>query len=401
VIVPRPVPRSRLLSDPAVRLSIFLSFVFAGSGAGLPFLPRWLEAERGLSGLEIGAVTSSAALARVFVAPLIAAWADGFADRRTPLRILPCAAALAYVLFWRAQGFPALFAAGFAASTLAAAVVPLAEGAILRASAAGGLPYGVGRAMASAAFVVGNVGAGLMIARFGTAVAIAWVIASQVAAAATASVLLPDGAPSTGAALGFRSRLALAVGLLRNPRFALAIVGCGLIQAGHAFYYNFSTLVWRRQGVDEAYSGVLWAIGVLVEIGFLAFLPAFERRVRPEWMILAGAAAGVVRWSALALSPPLAWVAPLQALHALTFAAAHVGALRIVQRETPDHAAGLGQTLYAALASGTFMGASAILSGALYDSVGAGGYWAMAALALTGGILITRMMRIDATTRQA
>ena len=43
-------------------------------------------------------------------------------------------------------------------------------------------------------------------------------------------------------------------------------------------------------------------------------------------------------------------------LTALSFAAVHVGAMRLIYREAPESAAGLAQTLYAALASGLLMG---------------------------------------------
>jgi PPP family 3-phenylpropionic acid transporter len=92
------------------------------------------------------------------------------------------------------------------------------------------------------------------------------------------------------------------------------------------------------------------------------------------------------------LSPP-AWIIwPVQALHALSFAAAHVGALKLVQREAPAHLAGVAQTLYAAVASGTLAGLAMLLAGALYDMIGALGYLAMALFAAIGfALMLTRL----------
>jgi PPP family 3-phenylpropionic acid transporter len=380
-------------ADPAVRLSLYLSLPFLASGAAMPFLPRFLEIDRGLSGLEIGAVLSAASLVRLFVAPLISAWADGFTDRSTPLRLLPVGVAIAFLAFAGVHGFWALFAVGFIASTLAAAITPIAEGALLRASAASRLPYGIGRAVASAAFIVGNLAGGALVAVSGAQVVIIWIAASYGLAALSGFALARDPAPASARAASYRARLSQVGGLLRNPRYLTVIVGCGFIQAGHAFYYGFSTLIWEKQGLATSFVGVLWALGVLVEIGFLAALPLIERRARPEALVIAGAAAGVARWTILALTPPAWLLVPLQALHALTFAAAHVGALRLVQRETPEAAAASGQMLYAALASGTLMGAASIGAGWLYDEFVAHGYWAMTALAALGGALILNMMR--------
>jgi PPP family 3-phenylpropionic acid transporter len=174
---------------------------------------------------------------------------------------------------------------------------------------------------------------------------------------------------------------------LRNRKFLILIVACGLIQAAHGFYYSFSTIVWRGQGISPEMVGVLWAFGVAVEVAFLWSLPIIERRSTPEALILIGAGAAVARWFAMGFAP-LGWVLwPLQALHALSFAAAHVGAMRLLQRETPEHSAAMAQTLYAVMSGGFLMGASTLLSGHLYDVGGAIGYWAMAVMAAAGGAL--------------
>lgn len=372
------------LAAPAARPALLMACLFGGLGVGLPFLSRWLEEARGLSGLEIGAILSSASLARIIIGPLVATWADGFADRRVGIAALCLGALAAYGTFAFVDGFWALFLAGFAATTIAQALTPLVEGSVLRAGQTGALPYGVARAFGSATFIIGNVVGGALMVRFGVDIVIVWVVASYVLGFAASLWLQPDPAPSEAVALGFRGRLRVGARLLTQPRFALTIASAGLIQAAHAFYYAFSPLVWREQGFSDGLVGILWAFGVIVEIAFLALLPRIERRITPEMLILIGGIAAVARWAALALVPPLWLVWPIQALHALTFAATHVGALRLVFREAPESVAGLAQTLYAAIASGTVFGLATLASGALYDAVGAGGYWAMAGLALLG-----------------
>jgi PPP family 3-phenylpropionic acid transporter len=74
-------------------------------------------------------------------------------------------------------------------------------------------------------------------------------------------------------------------------------------------------------------------------------------------------------------------------LHALSFAAAHVGAMRLIYRETPQSAAAMAQTLYSATSGGLLIGLATLLSGWLYDASGARGYWAMAAIVAAGGVV--------------
>jgi PPP family 3-phenylpropionic acid transporter len=130
--------------------------------------------------------------------------------------------------------------------------------------------------------------------------------------------------------------------------------------------------------------GALWGFGTLIEVGFFLALSRVERRVAPEWLVLAGGLAAMVRWTAYAFAPPLAWLWPLQGLHALTFAASHLGAMRIVYEEAPQEASGFAGAIYAAVAGGTLLGLSTVGSGWLEQRFGAAGYGAMAILAACG-----------------
>lgn len=393
----------RAITGPVGRLTLLMSCIFAGTGVALPFLARWLEGVHHLSGVEIAAVVSSAQLARLFVGPLIASWADGFDDRRTPLRWLAGAAVVLYAAFFHVDGFWALMVTSFCAQTVAQAMTPLVEGSILRKAATGGMSYGLARGIGSMAFIVSNVVGGVMIARFGLGAVAVWVTLSMLAAAASAFALAPDPIAHEEAPSGFRLRLKQALGLFRNPAFAIPVGAASVIQCAHGFYYGFSTLVWARQGFSDTLIGWLWAFGTLIEVGLLWTLPRFEKRFSPEALIAAGGAAAVVRWTAMAFTPPAPLLWPLQGLHALTFAAVHVGALKLVQREAPARVAGVAQTLYAALASGTLAGLSMLLAGALYDAGGAGGYLAMAALGAVGfvAMLFVRPARLVGAKRNA
>ncbi len=376
-----------IFTSRAARVTLVMSCLFATTGVTLVFLPRWLEVERGLSGAEIGAVLSLAQLTRIFTGPAFTFWADGVADRRTPFRLMAIAAMAAYAAFFLlADGFWQLLVLGFLALSLMQALVPLIEAATLRATASGKMNYGVARGIGSVAFIFANVLGGFVVAQFGVGAIVIWVLAGLAAVIASSwAALLPD--PSSHQIVASSDRFKALIELLRTRRFLILIFACGLIQSGHAFYYGFSVIVWRGQGVSAETIGFLWAMGVAVEVAFLWSLGFFERRFSPETMILAGAGGGVLRWIAMGFAPT-GWVLwPLQALHALSFAAAHVGVMRLLYRDTPEAQAGMAQTLYAALSGGILIGVSMLLSGVLYDAVGARGYWAMALIALAGGAL--------------
>jgi MFS transporter, PPP family, 3-phenylpropionic acid transporter len=374
-----------LLTSRAARVTLVMAALFGAVGVTLVFLPRWLEVERGLSGADIGAVLSLAQFARILTGPVIAYWADGASDRSTPLKLVSVATIAAYAgFFFLADGFWALLAVGFVALSLSQAMTPLVEVAVLRATAQGRISYGVSRGVGSIAFIIANIAGGLLIARFGLGAVVVWIL-SALSLVAAASWL---GLPREPAVAHTRAARAGGLGaLLRNRRFLVLIGACGLIQSAHGFYYGFSTLVWRGQGVPPEMVGVMWAFGVAVEVAFLWSLAPIEKRLAPEALILIGAVGSVARWLAMGFAPLGLALWPLQALHALSFAATHVGAMRLLYRDTPESSAAMAQTLYSALSAGLLMGASTLLAGHLYDVVGARGYWAMAAIAAAGGAL--------------
>lgn len=369
----------------AARVTLVMSALFAAAGVTLVFLPRWLEVERGLSGGEIGAVLSLAQFARIVTGPAIGYWADGSTDRSTPLKFVSVAAVVAYLaFFFVADGFWALLAFGFVALSLSQAITPLVEAATLRATAQGKITYGISRGIGSIAFIVANIAGGAVVAQFGVGAIVIWILSALSLTVASSWLgLLPDPPAPRHAT----TRTGVFRELLRNRRFLILIVACGLIQSAHGFYYGFSTLVWRGQGISAEVVGLLWAFGVAVEVAFLWSLQPIERRVSPEALILLGAGGAVVRWVCMGFAPVGVVLWPLQALHALSFAAAHVGAMRLLYRDVPESSAAMAQTLYAALSAGLLMGGSTLLSGHLYEIGGAKGYWAMAAFALAGGAL--------------
>lgn len=374
-----------IFASRAARVTMVMSAFFSTTGVTLVFLPRWLEVERDLTGAQIGLILSLAQFARVFTGPLLAYQADKATDRATPIKLVVLAALIAYAaFFFLASGFWPLLVVGFIALSLTQSINPLIEAATLRATAQGKISYGMARGIGSVAFIAANVLGGVVISRFGLIAVVVWVLSGLALTAATATLgLKPDPSPPRPPSM----RAGGLGELLRNRRFLIVILACGLIQAAHGFYYSFSTIVWRGQGLSPELVGVLWAFGVVIEVAFLWTLPFFERRTTPQGLILIGAGAAVVRWFVMGFAP-LGWVLwPLQAMHVASFAAAHVGAMRLVYREAPEHSAAMAQTLYAATSGGVLMGASTLLSGYLYDLGGAVGYWAMAALAGAGGLL--------------
>lgn len=381
-----------------VRLGLFYSAVFIGLGASAPYIPVWF-ADQGLSGAQIGLILSAPMMARMLTAPAIGVWADSFSLRRTPLILLAAMAAATYLLLVLPFGFWWWAAVWFLAATAISTISPLTDVIVLARARRDGFNYGWPRGIGSAAYIVGNITMGAVLARFSPDLLLIWIIASALLAAVGARLLLPpDPVREGGGRSSLAERLGGLGGLLRDRAFMLAVVSVGLIQSAHAFYYGFSALAWKAQGLPETLTGLLWGFGVAVEIAFLWFMEPWRRSIGPRRLLVLGGVAAVVRWGALALSPPLWLLFPIQALHALSFCATFIASLQIVERLSTPANASAAQTINSAFSGGLLIGLATLASGALFDAYGAYGYFAMAAmsaLGLAGSLRLYGVRRLD------
>ena len=92
-----------------------------------------------------------------------------------------------------------------------------------------------------------------------------------------------------------------------------------LVQGAHGMFYTFGVLHWRAQGLDTAWSGMLWGVAIVCEVVLFAYSAAVLRRVGPVQLIMLGCGAAVVRWLLMGFDPPLALLVLLQISHSLTY----------------------------------------------------------------------------------
>ncbi|NJC42532.1 PPP family 3-phenylpropionic acid transporter [Brevundimonas alba] len=378
----------------ARRMALQYVLLFGATGVSLPFAGLWMRSQ-GLSGAQIGTLLAAPMLARVITGPLLAVWADGFRLRRTPIALMGLTMAAGYGLAGLSDLYAVRAIGWFIGATAMGVLVPLTDVMTLRLAGRLGFSFSLPRGAGSAAFVVANIGMGALLLHWPSDAVIVWLCAASLGLAAIAAFVLPPEPVAEGAPVAGLERFRGLGRLVADPVFMLAIFAIGAVQAAHAFQYAFSAILWKSQGISEAVTGWLWAFGVIVEIGLMWLFEPWRRRVGigPWSLLMVGSGAAVLRWSAMAFAPPLWLLWPLQALHGLTFAATFLAGVQIVERLSPPDNHTAAQTLSSVLSAGLLIGLATAASGSLYDRFGAGGYWAMAAMAVAGLLAATPLRR--------
>jgi PPP family 3-phenylpropionic acid transporter len=371
-----------MLSSPTIRFALFTSAIAATASALMVFWPLWLIS-RGLNATDIGVLGAAGLWVRVGATPLLGMLADWSRKPQLVMLLLAGASLAICSLYVSAYGFLTILPISIAFNTCLWSIGPLAESAVLQ----GGVDYGRVKIWGSGTFLAMTLVIGRVLVAAPPDSVLVILLASVGLVLVTISLLPPTtGMPQRHDPGGWRSLL--------HPRQMLFFTAAALLQSSHVVYYSFSALWWREIGYDTDTIGLLWAEGVVAEMGLFYWSGRLMRRVRPTHLMVLGGIAGVVRWTTLAKATALPALVAVNFLHCLTFAAAHVGAMFYLLRHTSSAHAGTAQSLYTTAQCIAF-GLIALFSGALYDAVGGGAFLAMAGLSAAGGMAALFLARFS------
>ena len=370
----------------AARLAAFYAAYFAAVGVMLPYLPVWLQS-RGADANSIGLILACSIAVRAVSGPVMAHWADRTRQRKTLMVLLAAAATGSFSLFNLAEGVPALLAVAVLFGFFWSPMMPLGESLTLLTAREEGLDYARIRLWGSLAFIATAFLGGWWLSQSDESV-ILWLSLALIGAMFLACVGLPDRRPADVSSARWPIWQ-----VLRDREFLLFMLAGACIQGSHAVYYAFGTIHWRAIGLSEDVIGALWAEGVIAEVIFFLWARPLIRRLGPMLLVAAAGLAGVIRWSATGLTDDLSALVVFQALHALTFGAAHLGAMYYIVDRLPPALSASGQSVYASVVLGIGSSLAIVSTGPLYEALGGAAYLPMAALAALGAAVALVLAR--------
>ena len=365
---------------PMLRLASFYFAYYAALGAFTPYWSLYLQSQG--MGMAAISVLMSLWYATRIVAPSM--WTTLAARSPRPIRWLHIGCVLtvlsfaAFLLPWK---FAGLFAAMVAFCFFYNAVMPQFE-SITQSHLHGRTDlYGLIRVWGSIGFILVVAGYGALIDTLGAA-RLPWLMLPIFGALLASAWCNRYAEPPTVAMheddAGFRERL-------RRPEVIAFFAAAFLIQVSFGPYYTFFSIYLGEHGYAPTMQGVLWSIGVLVEIGLLFLSQRIFRRWGARRLLVFSLGITVLRWWVTAAWPdslPVMVIA--QMTHAFSFAAFFTAAMLLLADYFPGRHNGHGQGVFYGLSSGVGGVIGALLAGQLWRFGGeaafaVGGFIALAA----------------------
>lgn len=371
------------------RLALMFWALFIPAGMHLPYFPLWLEA-KGFDAEQIAVVLSAPMFLRVFTTPLITAFADRAADRVNVLIVMVAASLFLSLGYFFTSSLTGVLLVSLLLAIVWTPHAPLSDSIALSGVRRFGSNYAHMRIWGSAAFLAANFFGGIVLS-LTSETAVPVIISLGLAGTLAASFLVPRlGKPRRASPLSASALHEAGPSTFSRP-FLLCVAGGGVISASHGFMYGFASIYWKSIGLDESVFGFLWGAAVAAEVlVFLAFTRLLGHLSPAAILSIAGVAA-IVRWIAYPLIWPsgigIAGFFAVQALHALSTGLILLGVQKLIAEAIGEERTGAAQGI-AFFANGLSMALVTLASGAIYEALGAGGFYLMAVVAAVGLALI-------------
>ncbi len=368
---------------------------FAYAGLFSTYSPLWLHS-LGFSTLAIGTLASMQSATRLF-SPYAWGWLADHTGARTLLLRWAVGLALGCsfgFLLWPGYGWIAFVTVALFLCT--AGVIPINEAALAHlVSREGALDagrYGRVRVWGSVGFILAVSSSGFALQWLGVAMFPAFVIAvlGGLLLAVWRLPLAREPAHNEPDAAG-------AMAVLRQPPVAWFFAGVFFTVLAHTSLYAFFSLYLDSLGYSKGAVGLMWALGVAVEVAWFWFQGRWVHRLSMHGWLLLAAVVSLLRFAATASFGHIAWVLVLaQCAHAITFAAQHTACIGVINRHFPGRLRGRGQALYTVLGYGASGVIGGVAGGALSQAFGfAAVFWAASGAAAVAALCCWRALVLE------
>ena len=328
------------------RLSRFYFIYYFFVGAFVPYWGLYLKAEQ-FSPADIGILMSLFQISRIF-APNFWGWlADHTGKRAQWIKLTAFLGLCGFTAVFWAHGFYWLFFVMAALSLFTSSTLPLAESLTLAHLATTNGHYSRIRMWGSLGFIVAAVVLGFLI-DFAGIKSLLWFLLMVQMTLFILSYTLPD--PKVVAHEHDHYSIWQ---VIKQPNVIALLIGCALMVTAHGVLYNFYSIYLSDHGYSKGMIGLLWAVGVICEIGIFILMPKIMTRYTLKTILLVSLVLAVLRFGLIGLAVDSVVVLILaQTLHAATFGSFHAASIEVIAQFFNGRHQAKGQAIYNSVAYG-------------------------------------------------
>ncbi|MBN1311612.1 MAG: MFS transporter [Anaerolineae bacterium] len=336
---------------------------FAAIGCFAPFLNIYLK-QKGLTGAQIGWLSSIAPLIALTTNPIWGSVADRWRIHRQVLALCSFVAGITALLFLPFEAFWLFMVLTSIIALFRSPITPIVDSAAIAMVKQTGDSYGRQRIWGTISFIVVSLGLGQILT--GRAMTpIFWLYAGFLGIGCTAlSFFLPVERVEKQVRL--RSGISNLLGQRGYLSFLVATILLGM---GTACYVGFLGLYIQSLGGTAQQVGLAWTANALLEIPIMFFGKQWFARYSPQRVILAAMCVYALVWLLIGLSqtPFVAIVCVLGM--GVCFGTFWIGAVDYVSSVAPPGLGATAQTLFGAAISGLGWSLGSVAAGYLWDTV--------------------------------
>lgn len=377
--------------SPETRASAFYFTQFMNAAVSTVLGGIWFS-QQGLSSAQIGIINATPVFAMLAINIVVGRIADRAADWRQVIIIGAFASALASIGLFFVGGFWPILLVWTLIYLPLTAVGPVADAAAMRMTRRHGTEFGVIRAWGTVGYMLVLFATGYIGIWFGVGAFVALYVGVAVLRA-LAALGLPNFRAPKQETVATATRGAKRLMEVMQPWFVLPLLGYAMVFSTHLVLNGFQSLLLIQRGIPADITGILIAIGAASEAGFMFVFRRFARRFSARALILLSAAVSVFRFALMGFSPGVELLLALQLLHGITFSLGLLGCISFIANWTSEDIAAEAQGFFVMLQQ-----AMAVLAltafGWLAGPLGAQAYWASAAFAAVGGVMVVISMRL-------
>lgn len=360
----------------------FALFFFAYYGYVGVFSPyaSLYFADRGMTAAQIGVLMSLMQVMRIF-GPNLWGWvADRHQQRVTVLRITAVAAAACFVGVFFGQSFAQFLLVMVAVNLFTSAQGPLSEALMLSEMRGDLTHYGRLRLWGSVGFILTVTLAGPLLDWFGIGL-MPWMALSLLTLVLASSLKMRESSHEDG-----HHDAPSVVSVLRRREVIAFFSSTFLMIAAHASLYVFYSLYLAQIGYNNTVIGLMWSLGVVVEIVFFFYQAPIFKRFGVKKLMVASLLIAVIRFLMIGLGAQSLFILLVaQVLHAATFGIHHSASVATLQRWFAGPLQARGQALFTSISYGLGGTIGGLVLGGFWDTFGAQSVYLIAAMFSLGG----------------